>query len=62
MSTDEPLKDFEVQIQATVVKTIKVRAKDESEATELAHQDFTVAPAENGEEKYNEQTVSCKEL
>jgi len=57
--TDER-EDYEVVIEGVVRKTIKVKANSEDEATELAHELFTVAPENLMPEDYNEQTISCK--
>jgi len=53
--------EFDVQIEATVRKTIRVKAKDEDEATELAHQEFTVA-SDGEPEDYEEQTISVEKV
>lgn len=53
---------FDVTIQATVTKTIRVEADNDQQATEQAHQIFTVEPDQLDEEKYDEQCLSCKEV
>ena len=48
---------YDVQITATVTKTIRVEADSEDEAVEFAHQEFVAGPedgvAENYEEEHN---------
>ena len=53
---------YDVTIQATVTKTIRVEADDGQRATEQAHQIFTVEPDQLDEEKYDEQCIDCKEV
>ena len=55
---------YNVTIQATVTKTIRVdEAATPEAAIEEAHQLFTVCPDEGDEpEKYDEQCVDCKEV
>jgi hypothetical protein len=54
---------FDVTIQATVTKTIRVSdVDDEKAAIEAAHQIFTVEPNQLEEEKYDEQCLGCKEV
>jgi hypothetical protein len=55
-------KEYDVTITATVTKTIRVKADSEDEATKIAHSEFTVAPEEGEGERYDEQTVDCKEV
>jgi hypothetical protein len=54
--------NFDVTIEATVRKTIRVNASSETEATELAHGEFSVLPEEGVPEKYNEVTVSVEKI
>jgi hypothetical protein len=56
------LKIFDVRIQATVTKTLRINAETEKEAIELAHEVFTVAPEEGEPEKYDEECLSCVEV
>jgi len=51
---------YDVTIEATIRKTIQVEADGDQEAIEAAHQLFTVAPEENGQEKYTEETIACQ--
>jgi len=53
--------EYDVTIEATVTKTLRVPAVNEDEATELAHQLFTVTN-EGDEEKYDEQTLRCEKV
>lgn len=55
-------KSYDVTIEATVRKTLRVRAKDDQSATELAHQRFTVSSEGGEDEKYDEQTISVNEV
>lgn len=52
-STGEKRQPYCVTIRATVTKTIVVTAKDEDEAAQLAHAEFTVA-CDGDEEDYGE--------
>ena len=54
------MKTYDVTIQATVTKTLRVEAEDSNEATILAHEEFNVYSGE-GEEHYDEQTVEISE-
>ena len=54
--------NYAITIQATVLKTIYVSAKNEQEAVEEAHQIFTVVSEPKGLEKYTEETISVEEL
>jgi hypothetical protein len=49
--------NWNVKIQATVIKTINVEADTEQEATELAHELFTVQSEDGISENYNEETL-----
>ena len=52
---------YDITIQATVTKTIRVNgAESEQAAIETAHQNFNVG--ENGPEKYDEQCLGAKLL
>jgi len=55
-------KEYDVTIEASVRKTIRVKADSEDEATQEAHSLFTVAPEEGEDEKYNEETLRCEEV
>ena len=55
------MKEFDVTITATITKTIRVEADTEDEATEQAHQIFTVTN-DGGPEKYDQDTVDCEEV
>lgn len=55
------MKTYDVTIQATVTKTIRVEAKDSNEATILAHEKFNVHSGE-GDEHYDEQTLEISEV
>lgn len=55
------MKTYDVTIQATVTKTIRVEAEDSNEATMLAHEEFNVHSGEE-EEHYDEQTLEINEV
>jgi hypothetical protein len=55
------MKTYDVTIQATVTKTIRVEAKDSNEATIQAHEEFNVYSGE-AEEHYDEQTLEISEV
>jgi hypothetical protein len=55
------MKTYEVTIQATVTKTIRVEAEDRVEATIQAHEEFNVYSGE-GEEHYDEKTLEISEV
>ena len=55
------MKTYDVTIQATVTKTLRVEAEDSNEATILAHEIFNVYSGE-GEEHYDEQTLETNEV
>lgn len=52
--------DYDVQIKATVIKTLRVKAKNEDEAAKIAHERFTVT-CNGSEEDYEQDTVSISE-
>ena len=54
------MKTYAVVIRATITKTILVDAEDEMQASELAHQDFTVE-CEDDDENYEQDTLSVEE-
>ena len=54
-----PLQSYDVEIKATVRKTITVEAGDEKSAAEQAHELFTTDWT--GEEYYEQDTVSVTE-
>jgi len=54
-----PLQSYDVEITATVRKTITVEAGDEKSAVEQAHELFTTD--NEGEEYYEQDTVSVTE-
>jgi hypothetical protein len=55
------MKTYDVTIQATVTKTIRVEAEDSNEATIQAHEQFNVH-SEEGNEHYDEQTIELNEV
>ena len=55
-------KTWKVTIEAKVRKDITVKAESEQEATEKAHELFTVASETDIDEAYEEQTVSIKKV
>jgi hypothetical protein len=55
----EPMKEYDVTIKAVVTKTYRVEAENEEEATETAHQLFTVINDDTPED-YEQDTVSCE--
>jgi len=54
--------DYDVVIEATVRKTVRVTANSEELATELAHDAFHCLPDIDGQEKYEEQMISCNKV
>ena len=52
---------YRVTIRATVTKTVEVEAENESEATEIAHQEFSVLN-DGDEEKYEQDTVNVQSV
>ena len=54
-------KTWDVQIEATVTKTIRVNAVDEDEAYDLAHEIFTVTNNDH-EERYEQNTLNVWEV
>ena len=54
------LYDYDVTIVATIRKTIRVKASNEDEATNMAHESFSVL--NDGQEHYEEQAISCNVL
>ena len=55
------MKHYDVTIKATVQKTIRVDAISEDEASEKAHQQFSVLNDDTAED-YEQDTVSIKEV
>lgn len=56
------MSDYDVEIQATVRKRIRVTGVvNEKLAIEQAHEMFSVLPEEGVVEKYEQETISCKE-
>lgn len=56
----DALKSYDVEIKATVRKTITVEAGDEKSAAEQAHEEFTVA-SDGPSEHYEQDTLSITE-
>lgn len=55
------MKTYDVTIQATIVKTIRVQAEDEDAAYVEAHERFHPA-LDHTEERYDEETVDLREV
>jgi hypothetical protein len=55
------VKTWDVQIRATVTKTMRVQAEDAKAATELAHALFDTACTDEPE-SYKEETLNCEEV
>jgi hypothetical protein len=55
------MKTYDVTIQATIVKTIRVQAEDEDAAYVEAHERFHPA-LDYTEERYDEETVDLREV
>lgn len=53
-----PVRTYDVQIRATITKTVRVDAENEDAAVELAHQEFTLSP--ESEEHYDEKTLDVR--
>lgn len=56
------VKDWDVTITATVTKTLRVSAKTEQEATDFAHERFSVKNSEGENERYNEDVDNIEEV
>lgn len=54
------MKTYDVTIQATVTKTIRVKAKNIDDAYVTAHDEFTTEC--DGDERYDEQTLDVHEV
>ena len=57
---DLPLKSYDVEVKATVLKTITVEASDGKSAAEQAHELFTLH-CDGNDEHYEQDTHSVKE-
>jgi len=55
------MKNYDVTIRATVMKTIRVTTKTEDDAWDLAHEIFNVNVTTNAEH-YEQETVSIEEV
>jgi len=55
------MKIFDVQIKAVIIKTIRVVADDEEEASYKAHEQFT-CEHDGEEEKYEQDTYKIEEV
>jgi hypothetical protein len=56
------MKTYRVTIRATVTKTVTVEAENEDDATDAAHEDFSVlCGGEDEDERYEEETLSIEE-
>jgi hypothetical protein len=55
------METYDVQIRATVTKTIRVTAKTEDDAWDLAHKIFSVGPTDDAEH-YEQDTVFIEEV
>jgi hypothetical protein len=56
------MKSYDVTITAIVTKTIRVKAKSEDEAVELAQGSFDVGTQEGVSEKYEERVDDVEEV
>ncbi len=56
------MKTYDVTITATVTKTIRVEAENEHNATDLAHQVFSVDAETGTDERYSEHTDNVREV
>ena len=54
------MKDWEVTIRATVIKTYTVTAENEEDAIEQGHMEFSVLNDDIPED-YNQETITIKE-
>ena len=54
------MKTFEVQVTATITKRLRVEAKDEDEATDLAYEGFDCQPSVT--EKYWQEVDFVREV
>lgn len=55
------MKPYEVTIKATIIKTYTVYANSEDEASEIAHDDFTVQ-IDDAPEHYEQETLEITEV
>jgi hypothetical protein len=55
------MKKYEVEIKATVTKTVRVFALNEDDAIEVANNEFTVLHTGDAE-KYDQDTLNVREL
>lgn len=55
------MKPYEVTIKATIIKTYTVYANSEDEASEIAHDDFTVQ-IDDAPERYEQETLEITEV
>ena len=55
------MKPYEVTIKATIIKTYTVYANSEDEASEIAHDDFTVQ-MDDAPERYEQETLEITEV
>ena len=51
--------EYNIVVRATITKSIIVKADNEADAIEAAHARFTTEY--DGDERYNQETVSCRE-
>jgi len=56
------MKTYAVEIKVTIRKTYKVEAENETEATEKAHDIFSVLTEDDVDEEYDEETLSVEEV
>lgn len=54
------MKEWDVTIEATVRKTVRVQSPTRSQAIELAHEQFSVLN-DDSKEQYTEETVEVEE-
>lgn len=55
-------KTYEVVIKGSVTKTIKVKAADENDAVEFAHQKFDVGHQKGIPEDYDEEVIEVERV
>jgi len=56
------MKHYNVTIQATITKTLRVEAENKEDATELAHEEFSVLNDGNVIESYDQHRLDIEEV
>ena len=56
------MKEWDVTIEATTRRTLRIKSPTRSQAIEVAHELFNGAIEDDREEQYTEETVDVKEV